>query len=46
MENKLTFKEKLALHLILLALKIIKPFPYSYENNQEIEKISKILNND
>lgn len=43
MNDKLTLKERIALKLIFLALKIMNPFQYSHELSKPLEEIEKMI---
>lgn len=43
MKETLSLKEKIALKLIFLALKIMNPFQYSHELSKPLEEIEKLI---
>ena len=42
-EKPLTIREKLSIHLILLLIKVIKPYDWRHELDTELEKVDKLL---
>jgi len=44
MDNKLTIRERLTIHLVLLLIKIIKPYQYSHEYKAEWDGLNKLIN--
>lgn len=43
MEKNITFKERLALSLILLAIKLINPYGYSQEIKDSVKQVDELL---
>lgn len=43
--NKLTIKQKISIHLILLIIQILKPFDYEHQYTAAIKEIKEMLNN-